>query len=43
VRLACRTGMRLHFPHKKLTDTRCSRIRSELLDVLYALETLEIV
>lgn len=43
VRLACRTRMTQRFPREKLTDTRLARIRSELLDVLYALETLEIV
>lgn len=43
VRLACRTRMTLRFPREKLTDTRRARIRSELLDVLYSLETLEIV
>nr|WP_241391032.1 phage tail sheath C-terminal domain-containing protein [Serratia proteamaculans]ULG15501.1 phage tail protein [Serratia proteamaculans] len=43
VRLACRTRMTQRFPREKLTDTRLARIRSELLDVLYSLETLEIV
>jgi len=43
VRLACRTRMTQRFPREKLTDTRLARIRSELLDVLYALEALEIV
>lgn len=43
IRLACRTRMTQRFPREKLTDTRLARIRSELLDVLYSLETLEIV
>lgn len=43
VRLACRTRYTQRFPREKLTDTRLERIRSELLDVLYALEQLEIV
>jgi phage tail sheath gpL-like len=43
VRLACRTRYTQRFPREKLTDMRLQRIRSELLDVLYALETLEIV
>ncbi|MGK0740061.1 phage tail sheath C-terminal domain-containing protein [Yokenella regensburgei] len=43
VRLACRTRYTQRFPREKLTDARMARIRSELLDVLYALEGLEIV
>lgn len=43
VRLACRTRYTQRFPRAKLTDTRLDRIRSELLDVLYSLEQLEIV
>ncbi|MGL9774399.1 MAG: phage tail sheath C-terminal domain-containing protein [Sodalis sp. (in: enterobacteria)] len=31
------------FPREKLNDTRLQRIHSELLDVLYTLEQLEIV
>ncbi|WP_163380452.1 phage tail sheath C-terminal domain-containing protein [Enterobacter hormaechei] len=43
VRLACRTRYTQRFPREKLTDARLARIRSELLDVLYSLEQLEIV
>ncbi|MCX8957225.1 phage tail protein [Erwinia psidii] len=43
VRLACRTRYTQRFPREKLTDARLTHIRSELLDVLYALESLEIV
>ncbi|MGP3123393.1 phage tail sheath C-terminal domain-containing protein [Serratia marcescens] len=43
VRLACRTRYTQRFPREKLTDARLARIRSELLDVLYTLEGLEIV
>ncbi|MGL9774752.1 MAG: phage tail sheath C-terminal domain-containing protein [Sodalis sp. (in: enterobacteria)] len=43
VRLACRARITQRSPREKLNDTRLQRIRSELLDVLYALEQLEIV
>ncbi|WP_438806044.1 phage tail sheath C-terminal domain-containing protein [Sodalis sp. (in: enterobacteria)] len=43
VRLACRARITQCFPREKLNDIRLQRIRSELLDVLYALEQLEIV
>jgi phage tail sheath gpL-like len=43
VRLACRTRISQRFPREKLTDAKLLRIRSELLDVLYVLEGLEIV
>ncbi|MEN3257670.1 phage tail sheath C-terminal domain-containing protein [Sodalis endosymbiont of Spalangia cameroni] len=43
VRLACRARITQRFPREKLNDIRLQRIRSELLDVLYALEQLEIV
>ncbi|WP_261804220.1 phage tail sheath C-terminal domain-containing protein [Serratia marcescens] len=43
VRVACRTRISQRFPRDKLTDARIARMRSELLDVLYKLEGLEIV
>ncbi|HHA2248639.1 TPA: phage tail sheath C-terminal domain-containing protein [Enterobacter ludwigii] len=43
VRLACRTRISQRFPRDKLTDARIAKMRSELLDVLYKLEGLEIV
>ncbi|WP_025245899.1 phage tail sheath C-terminal domain-containing protein [Candidatus Sodalis pierantonius] len=43
VRLACRARITQRFPREKLNDIRLLRIRSELLDVLYALEQPEIV
>lgn len=43
VRLACRTRISQRFPREKLTDARIAKMRSELLDVLYKLEGLEIV
>ncbi|WP_438806744.1 phage tail sheath C-terminal domain-containing protein [Sodalis sp. (in: enterobacteria)] len=43
VRLACRARITQRFPREKLNDIRLQRIRSELLDVLYALSQLEIV
>lgn len=43
IRLACRTRISQRFPREKLTDAKLLRIRSELLDVLYVLQDLEIV
>jgi phage tail sheath gpL-like len=43
VRLACRTRVALRFPREKLSDRTPPRVRSELLDVLLQLESLEIV
>ncbi len=43
VRAACRTRIGLRFPRDKLSDRTAAKVRSELLDVLYKLEELEIV
>ncbi|MEN3809870.1 phage tail sheath subtilisin-like domain-containing protein [Chromobacterium piscinae] len=43
VRKACRERIALRFPREKLSDRTPSKVRSELLDVLYKLEELEII
>ncbi|WP_199155183.1 phage tail sheath subtilisin-like domain-containing protein [Chromobacterium sp. ASV23] len=43
VRRACRERIALRFPREKLSDRTPSKVRSELLDVLYKLEELEII
>lgn len=43
VRTACRTRIALRFPREKLSERTGAKVRSELLDVLYKLEELEIV
>ncbi|WP_293766405.1 phage tail sheath subtilisin-like domain-containing protein [uncultured Aquitalea sp.] len=43
VRKACRERIALRFPREKLSDRTPDKVRSELLDVLYKLEELEIV
>ncbi|EFZ7274865.1 phage tail protein [Shigella sonnei] len=43
VRKACRERIALRFPRDKLKDRTRLKVRSELLDVLYKLEELEIV
>jgi phage tail sheath gpL-like len=43
VRKACRTRIALRFPRSKLSIKTPPKVRSELLDVLYQLESLEIV
>jgi phage tail sheath gpL-like len=43
VRRACRDRIALRFPREKLSERTASKVRSELLDVLYKLEELEIV
>ncbi len=43
VRKACRTRVALRFPRSKLSSKTPPKVRSELLDVLYQLEGLEIV
>ncbi len=43
VRKACDTRISLRFPREKLSDKTAAKVRSELLDVLYKLEDLEIV
>lgn len=43
VRKACRERIALRFPRDKLSSRTPDRVRSELLDVLYKLEELEIV
>ena len=43
VRRACRERVALRFPREKLSDRTPSKVRSELLDVLYKLEELEII
>lgn len=43
VRKACRERIALRFPRDKLSSKTPPRVRSELLDVLYKLEELEIV
>ena len=43
VRKACRTRIALRFPRSKLSSKTPPKVRSELLDVLYQLESLEIV
>jgi phage tail sheath gpL-like len=43
VRKACRERISLRFPREKLSDKTAARVRSELIDVLYKLEELEII
>ncbi len=43
VRKACRERISLRFPREKLSKRTAKKVRSELLDVLYKLEQLEIV
>lgn len=43
VRRACRERIALRFPREKLSDRTPAKVRSELLDVLYKLEELEII
>jgi phage tail sheath gpL-like len=43
VRKACRERISLRFPRDKLSARTPDKVRSELLDVLYKLEELEIV
>ncbi|POZ63581.1 phage tail sheath subtilisin-like domain-containing protein [Chromobacterium alticapitis] len=43
VRKSCRERIALRFPREKLSDRTPSKVRSELLDVLYKLEELEII
>lgn len=43
VRKACRERISLRFPREKLSERTAPKVRSELLDVLYKLEELEIV
>lgn len=43
VRKACRERIALRFPREKLSERTPAKVRSELLDVLYKLEELEIV
>jgi phage tail sheath gpL-like len=43
VRKACRDRIALRFPREKLSERTAPKVRSELLDVLYKLEELEIV
>lgn len=43
VRKACRERISLRFPRDKLSSRTPRRVRSELLDVLYALDDLEII
>lgn len=43
VRYACRQRISLRFPREKLSARTPAKVRSELLDVLYKLEELEIV
>ncbi|MCA8058135.1 phage tail sheath C-terminal domain-containing protein [Burkholderia cepacia] len=43
VRKACRQRIALRFPREKLSEKTPPKVRSELLDVLYKLEELEIV
>lgn len=43
MRKACRERIALRFPRDKLSSRTPDRVRSELLDVLYKLEELEIV
>lgn len=43
VRKACRERISLRFPREKLSERTPDKVRSELLDVLYKLEELEIV
>ncbi len=42
-RKACRDRIALRFPREKLSSRTAKRVRSELLDVLYKMEELEIV
>jgi len=43
IRKACRERISLRFPREKLTNRTAAKVRSELIDVLYKLEELEIV
>ncbi|MDF0604643.1 phage tail sheath subtilisin-like domain-containing protein [Neisseriaceae bacterium TC5R-5] len=43
VRKACRERIALRFPREKLSERTPAKVRSELLDVLYKLEELEII
>lgn len=43
VRRACRERISLRFPREKLSERTADKVRSELLDVLFKLEELEIV
>lgn len=43
VRKACRERIALRFPREKLSERTPDKVRSEILDVLYKLEELEIV
>ncbi|MDD4930475.1 MAG: phage tail sheath C-terminal domain-containing protein [Gallionella sp.] len=43
VRKACRDRIALRFPREKLSERTAPKVRSEILDVLYKLEELEIV
>lgn len=43
VRKSCRDRIALRFPRDKLSDRTAAKVRSELLDVLYKLEELEII
>ncbi|ERE04343.1 hypothetical protein O166_11760 [Pseudogulbenkiania ferrooxidans EGD-HP2] len=43
VRKACRERIALRFPREKLSERTPPKVRSELLDVLFKLEELEIV
>ncbi|OLN30445.1 Bacteriophage tail sheath protein [Desulfovibrio sp. DV] len=43
IRTACRERISLRFPREKLTNRTAAKVRSELIDVLYKLEELEIV
>ena len=43
VRKACRERIALRFPREKLSERTPAKVRSELLDVLYKLDELEIV
>ena len=43
IRKACRERISLRFPREKLTNRTSAKVRSELIDVLYKLEELEIV
>jgi phage tail sheath gpL-like len=43
VRKACRERISLRFPREKLSSRTADKVRTELLDVLYKLEELEIV
>ncbi|WP_289626344.1 phage tail sheath C-terminal domain-containing protein, partial [Burkholderia pseudomallei] len=43
VRKACQQRIALRFPREKLSEKTPPKVRSELLDVLYKLEELEII